>query len=310
MLEKIEIPAIPADFPFPISSDDIDYRLAVRAYSATSHSPERRAQMVVVDYLNRMVDLWRELFPEPFSEEKYDLLIAELKRYRDGYLKHTRLCLEARSRCMSPFIVGPAKFPTARNQKRLSTEEKRTTEFAEWEARAITAIKKKLAPAPEPAEDRLASLEKQRDLMKAINAEYRKCKGDIDAMQIPGDALKATMKKTRESYWLGRDNYKPFEAFELTSINAKIKRLQSNVAAEEARTQSPVREAVVGDVTIVDNPDADRYQVMFPGKPSAEMIGRLKGSGFRWTPSVGAWQGYRNNRTLWKLEEIFGKFTF
>lgn len=38
-------------------------------------------------------------------------------------------------------------------------------------------------------------------------------------------------------------------------------------------------------------------RLFFDGKPDAETRDRLKSNGFRWAPSIEAWQGYINYRT-------------
>ena len=37
-----------------------------------------------------------------------------------------------------------------------------------------------------------------------------------------------------------------------------------------------------------------------------EQLHRLKGAGFRWTPSLGCWQAYRNHRALSVAKAIAG----
>ena len=39
----------------------------------------------------------------------------------------------------------------------------------------------------------------------------------------------------------------------------------------------------------------NRLQVFFPGKPAPEIRAAMKRFGFRWAPSVGAWQRHLNN---------------
>ena len=51
-----------------------------------------------------------------------------MQKFKENYLKKQNAVIEATSRTMSAMITGPAKFPTARNQKALDTEHKRMVE--------------------------------------------------------------------------------------------------------------------------------------------------------------------------------------
>ena len=41
---------------------------------------------------------------------------------------------------------------------------------------------------------------------------------------------------------------------------------------------------------MVVNTDENRLQIIFDGKPDADLRAELKSEGFRWAPSQGAWQ--------------------
>ena len=43
-------------------------------------------------------------------------------------------------------------------------------------------------------------------------------------------------------------------------------------------------------VTVIENVELMRLQLVFDGKPSDEIRGTLKKNGFRWSPKQGAWQ--------------------
>lgn len=53
-----------------------------------------------------------------------------------------------------------------------------------------------------------------------------------------------------------------------------------------------------GDVRIVE--DENRVRIFFPGKPIDETRAALKGAGFRWSPTVGAWQRHASNGAWWQ----------
>ena len=48
----------------------------------------------------------------------------------------------------------------------------------------------------------------------------------------------------------------------------------------------------------------DRLQIIFPGKPDVEVRAKLKGSGFRWSPTSGAWQRHLGNSAIYAANAI------
>ena len=312
------MPTPPDGFPFGVSAEDIPYATACAAYAWNSMVPEHRARREQADYLGELYSVWSDFAPKIQTDEDRAKLTAHVQQFRERLRRHYLVMLAARSRTANPMVTGPAKFPTERNRKRMDSEQKRVEEYLEWKKRARAAIARDMAPPPPEPADEIARMEAQRDKMKAINAEYRKCKGDIDAMQIPSERLKETMKATRaqDVYYQRTGKFQPFQGYELTSLNGKIERLRVSVAADARRAAvittlnaENVAEpeiALDGGVRIVDNVRDDRVQVFFPGKPESAMRDKLKGGGFRWSPNAGAWQAYRSSNTVYRLRQLFG----
>jgi hypothetical protein len=74
-----------------------------------------------------------------------------------------------------------------------------------------------------------------------------------------------------------------------TNIAARIRATKKRIAALEVRAAAPVRQPERhGDATIEES--ENRVRVVFPGKPAEAVRSALKRSGFRWSPSAGAWQ--------------------
>ena len=58
----------------------------------------------------------------------------------------------------------------------------------------------------------------------------------------------------------------------------------------ENRKTPETSEQEINGVRVVKNTNENRLQLFFDGKPNAEMITKLKGAAFRWSPRNKAWQ--------------------
>jgi hypothetical protein len=93
-----------------------------------------------------------------------------------------------------------------------------------------------------------------------------------------------------------------FADYQLQNNNANIRRMEQRIAqlraaqaAAEAAGGEEKRDVYQGLCEVVENFEENRLQIVFDGKPSAEVRAELKGNGFRWAPSQGAWQRQLNN---------------
>lgn len=162
---------------------------------------------------------------------------------------------------------------------------------------------------------RLDALRARRERMKAVNAAWRKAKkpapgeaaawAALSALRPEDDTWAALVTEGRHTLCLDPLRRGPFPDYALTNLGANIRRLEKRLAevqeaeraAEEAGGEDGTR--VLYDngagMTVTENYDANRVQVEFPGKPSAEVRATLKAQGFRWAPSEGAWQRLLND---------------
>ena len=79
---------------------------------------------------------------------------------------------------------------------------------------------------------------------------------------------------------------KGFPAALLVKNRAEVQHLERL----EALRHMPITEEHYGALNVRQRPDLDRMQIVFPHKPSVEMIGRLKRAGFVYSHRNGAWQ--------------------
>ena len=87
---------------------------------------------------------------------------------------------------------------------------------------------------------------------------------------------------------------------------ANIRRVKARIESLECSQASPVTEVQGTVARLQDDPPANRVRLFFPEKPSPEVIARLKANAFRWTPTLGAWQAFRNSRSLDLAQNLAG----
>lgn len=89
--------------------------------------------------------------------------------------------------------------------------------------------------------------------------------------------------------------------FHVENRRAKLKAARDRIAIlERAAARAPAAPIEREDgVRVVENAEANRVQVFFPGKPDADVRAIMKGRGFRWAPSEGAWQRQLNNAGIY-----------
>lgn len=63
-------------------------------------------------------------------------------------------------------------------------------------------------------------------------------------------------------------------------------------------------ESSLGEIEIVENTEAARIQLFFPGKADDQTRSLLKSNGFRWSPSHGAWQRHLNENGRWAAKRV------
>lgn len=90
----------------------------------------------------------------------------------------------------------------------------------------------------------------------------------------------------------------------LTNNNANIRRMEQRIKELESQKNDVTKKMTIKGVKVVDDVQDNRLRVFFDDKPDATVRSKLKSSGFRWSPSVGAWQSYRGDKYMARLKEI------
>ena len=150
--------------------------------------------------------------------------------------------------------------------------------------------------------EKIAVLEKERKLMKEINADYRRCKGDVDKMISITDETKQKLKlKMKDAYsW----EQQPFPKWQLSNLGANIRTAKKRHEDLEKMKNDQTTEKEINGVKIVENVEDNRCQLFFPGKPCWEIRRALKSHGFKWSRYNGCWQRHRSGTATYHAEQV------
>ena len=229
---------------------------------------------------------------DPMYHEKIDRL---LETYCRKLAENMNASYSIEARCPSILISGGGNFPVRKKEKQNAARDRNLEEWNYIQGlldkiRSVGTggISSDDPQAVEKLEAKLAALEKHQEMMKAANAAIRMkdpAKGDAKLAELgytPED-----IAKLREPDFCGRIGY---PAYALQNNNANIRRIRGRIAELKKRTESTPEGWEFDGGRVVVNTTENRLQVIFDGKPDADVRTELKGEGFRWAPSQGAWQ--------------------
>lgn len=287
--------------------DENAARLAREMNSFRPYEPNRTTNQyrAMVDAAAEIAK--REKAKKPDYAAEIDALLDRYARkLADWYNENSRI----EAMCPSVMVSGGSNFPVAKKEKQNARRDAHMQKYEEieqilrqMERVGTGGIQSGDANAIEKLEKKLEQLEKAQEMMKAVNAYYRKHKTLEGCDIVPANTLEA-IKKDMANSW--RQNPVPFESYALTNNNANIrntrKRLESLKAAKAQGTVE--KEAEVEGVKIVENTELMRIQIVFDGKPEPDVREVLKKNGFRWAPSQSAWQRQLNGNGKWAAERV------
>ena len=162
-------------------------------------------------------------------------------------------------------------------------------DYYEYKAEAAernTAISSDDPDAIDKLTEKLEKLQTLHTYMKNVNAYYRKygtCRGMDGITDEQADQYDEDVKS-------GRSWGMPFPSYALSNNNQEIHRLQNRLRRlKESRENGFTGWEFDGGKVVADQ-ESNRLQVFFDDIPDESVRSDLKGRGFRWARSVGAWQ--------------------
>lgn len=242
---------------------------------------------------------------DPMYHEKIDSLLDTYARKLAANMNHS-YAIDAR--VPSILIAGGSNFPVRQKEKQNAA---RDSNMQEWQyiqglldkirSTGMGGIRQDDPQAIPKLEKKLAGLEKAQETMKAVNAYYRK-HGTLDGCPHLSPENLEKLKAAMVSGW--HYERKPFQSWELSNNNAEIRRIRQRIdSLTRARETVYVGWEFEGG-HVEANREQSRLQVFFEDKPDADARQQLKEHGFRWAPSVGAWQRLLNGNAYYAADRI------
>ncbi len=279
---------------------------SMRDYSEGSTTAEYRS---AVDKAYDIADRVSEKKPQE-AERAYRLAERYSKKLAEYYNKESRIGMM----CPSVLISGSSNFPVRKKEKQVAAWE-RNHKFYEHVQGILTKIENILycreiiksndERAIEKLEDKLEDLKEKQELMKAANKAVRlkDTKAGDELLYEMGFSEK-NIHALRTPDYCGRLGYPDYE---LSNNNANIHRVEERLKSLKAVKDIGSSEHEYKTFKVVENTEAMRYQIIFNGKPEADVRTLLKSNGFKWAPSQGAWQRQLTSNGKWALERVVEK---
>lgn len=297
--------------PIPTTYYTINEDLARRAKEMMSYSDYKQGS-ATAEYRRCVDDVYMTAYlhkkrVDPMYHEKIDHL-ADLyaKKLADNMNEDNSIG----TRCPSVMIAGPANFPVRKKEKQNAAWARNREEWSHIQGligkikgTGTGGISGDDPDALEKLRAKRDKLVKHQELMKAANAAIRLKdteEGDRRLAELGFDARE--IAELRKPDWCGRVGY---PSFELTNNNANIRRTEERIKELEKRASEPAPEGWTFDGgEVVINREVNRVQIIFEGKPDADVRTEIKGEGFRWAPSQGAWQRQLTDNALRAVKRL------
>lgn len=149
-----------------------------------------------------------------------------------------------------------------------------------------TAISSDDPEALAKLKEKLEDLQISQTRMKQINAYYKKngtCRGFHGLSDELADKL---VEDIKYHPW----DKRPFGAYALANNNQNINAVKKRIAQLTEAKELGYQGWEFDGGKVVANADMNRLQIFFDSIPDEEVRKALKGHGFKWARSVGAWQ--------------------
>ena len=156
--------------------------------------------------------------------------------------------------------------------------------------------------ALEKLTDKIKKCEELQDVMKGVNAHWRKTGTCIGAPGITEEqAKKIDNKIVNAKYSWERQ---PFSDYDIKNNYAEIKRLKTRIEVITRNQTIGFSGWEFDGGRAEANTEIDRLQLFFDKKPDEKQRAVLKANGFKWAPSQDAWQRQLTDNAIYSAGRI------
>lgn len=274
--------------------------LAYRAGQGISFDPERYSEGFLRDLENGL-DNFLPNIPEQFRAE-----------YEKRYIAKFCEWMQALSRTYSVMITGAGNFNNKRHEKMNRYERSAYDRFTTWRDKVLKRLnrEKRLVgwEEVERLQEKLERLTELQEKMKAVNKIVRSKKlseveqyEELEALGLSKELINEVMSEPQYAF-----QKKGFQAYQISNNNAKIKATEEAIRRHTAMAETEDSEIPFEGGKIEMCYSEERIRIYFDERPDAEMIKKLKGAAFKWSPKNVAWQRQLTPNAKYATSRLLG----
>ena len=243
-------------------------------------APERKGTEA---FKQSAVDIYREIIMENIE---YDALTQDPKMDKERLDEIVDLMLETVCSARKTLRIAGDDYPAELVKSKFLKLNSSHIEFVMDDPQAAAKL-----------EAKLVKLESAQETMKAVNAYFRKNKTLEGCPSLTPEQITKLQQEMSQSWHL--DKSRPYPAYMLSNNNAEIRRIRGRIEQVRQHEETNFAGWEFDGGRVEANKADNRLQVFFDGKPDEAARDELKANGFRWAPSVGAWQRQLNKNAYY-----------
>lgn len=296
------------------------YAKEINSFSDYKENSETENYLSYLKDFEERVNGLIEQYPQNINDEALGLI----EYYKDRYSQRLAFALNRKNEidAMMPSILisGAGNFNCRKKQKQNNARENFWKEYGQlfnddnyYFNKIRIIITNKIiasddAMAIEKLETKIADAEQRQELMKEVNAYYRKNK-TLDGCNILG---KQELEKVKQSMEIVTWYDSPFPTYTLTNNLANIKRMKERVESikkmkERAAINTEDKYIKVDGIEVFEDATDMRIRILFDKIPNEKIRNKLKSNGFKWSPKHNAWQRQLTSNGIYATKKVLNE---